>query len=114
MARSRKVYEGPSRVTAEDLGRGREPLKSAPKAVEEILAQRSTTHGDFTENARLAQEIMRVLNSGPSWGDITDVQKEALHMIAHKMARIVGGNPDIADHWDDIAGYATLVSQRVS
>jgi hypothetical protein len=25
----------------------------------------------------------------------------------------VTGNPDIHDHWDDIAGYAKLVSQRI-
>lgn len=34
-------------------------------------------------------------------------------MIAHKLARIAVGDPDVNDHWDDIAGYATLVSQRM-
>ena len=34
-------------------------------------------------------------------------------MIAHKIGRILAGNPDFKDHWDDIAGYAVLISQRV-
>lgn len=38
-----------------------------------------------------------------------DVKKEALAMIATKIARIVNGNSDDPDHWRDIAGYAELV-----
>ncbi|WP_257617167.1 hypothetical protein [Campylobacter pinnipediorum] len=34
-------------------------------------------------------------------------------MIAHKIARILAGNPNYKDHWDDIAGYATLVSKEL-
>jgi hypothetical protein len=40
-------------------------------------------------------------------------QREALDMIAHKIARIINGDPDYADSWVDIAGYATLVSERL-
>jgi hypothetical protein len=40
------------------------------------------------------------------------MQREALDMILHKIARIVNGNPNETDHWHDIAGYATLVEQR--
>jgi hypothetical protein len=29
-------------------------------------------------------------------------------MILHKLARVLSGNPDNADHWDDIGGYARL------
>jgi hypothetical protein len=42
-----------------------------------------------------------------------DDQWEALEMIVHKMGRIVNGNPDEVDHWVDIAGYATLVADRL-
>jgi hypothetical protein len=34
-------------------------------------------------------------------------------MIVHKISRIVNGNPDKVDHWVDIAGYATLVADRL-
>jgi hypothetical protein len=42
-----------------------------------------------------------------------DDQWEALEMIASKMSRIVNGNPDKVDNWDDIAGYAKLISDRL-
>jgi len=41
----------------------------------------------------------------------SDGQIEALEMICVKMARILAGDPDHADHWDDIAGYARLVAR---
>ena len=40
-------------------------------------------------------------------------QQEALDMIAHKIGRIINGDPDYADSWDDIAGYAKLVGDRL-
>jgi hypothetical protein len=40
-------------------------------------------------------------------------QREALDMIAHKIGRILNGDPDYSDSWRDIAGYATLVADRL-
>jgi hypothetical protein len=34
-------------------------------------------------------------------------------MICHKMARIMNGDPNYVDSWADIAGYATLVANRL-
>jgi len=42
-----------------------------------------------------------------------DDQWEALEMIVHKIGRIVNGDPDVTDHWVDIAGYATLIAERL-
>jgi hypothetical protein len=41
-------------------------------------------------------------------------QQEALDMICHKIGRIVNGDPNYADSWVDIAGYATLVADRLA
>lgn len=79
----------------------------------QLLAERQKTHGEYGEHARCTQEILRVLQAERGYPLLTDMQKESLHMIAHKMGRIVTGNPDIEDHWDDIAGYAVLISQRL-
>lgn len=80
----------------------------------ELLAERQKTHGEYAEHARCTQELLRVLQSERGWPTLSDIQKESLHMICHKMGRVVTGNPDIADHWDDMAGYATLISQRIN
>jgi hypothetical protein len=70
----------------------------------EILAERQKTHGDFEEVSRVYAEISKH-HSG-----ILNVQvKCALDMIAMKMARIICGNPLERDHWIDIQGYCELV-----
>ncbi len=48
------------------------------------------------------------------WNSLDSDQKVALEMIAHKIARIINGNPSHVDSWHDIAGYATLIEQRLS
>jgi hypothetical protein len=81
--------------------------------IDKILAERAKTHGDYTEHALCTQDIMFTLMSHRNWSRLTADQKETLHMIAHKMGRVVTGNPDVADHWDDMAGYAKLSGDRV-
>ena len=39
--------------------------------------------------------------------------RESLEMVAHKVARILNGNPTNVDSWHDIAGYAALVEKRL-
>ena len=75
---------------------------------EELLNTRQNTHGDFGAQSTIAQIIKTALNSGVRWEDLTYAQKEALHMMAGKMSRIVTGDPNEPDHWDDIGGYAML------
>lgn len=81
-------------------------------ATTELLAERGKTHGDFGDHALITQTLKRVMNSQPSWVELAYTQQEALEMIAHKIGRILAGNPNFRDHWDDIAGYARLVAER--
>ena len=48
---------------------------------------------------------------GYSTSKICFIQQECIDMILHKIARIGTGDPNKVDHWDDIAGYATLVAR---
>jgi len=76
----------------------------------EVLSARKNVHGDFTDHARIAQALKREIGDKK----LTDVQREALEMILHKVGRILAGDPDHKDHWVDIAGYATLVADRLT
>lgn len=79
--------------------------------VSSILEERQKTHGDFAHHAVIAQGLKaHISNSGQQ---LSAVQAEGLEMILHKVARILNGNPNHKDHWDDIAGYATLVSREI-
>ncbi len=84
--------------------------------VDAILAEREQTHGAFRSHAAVSQALkasMRLVNEGRGWDALTARQAEALEMIAHKIARILNGNPNHTDHWADIAGYATLVQREL-
>ena len=80
-----------------------------------LLNERGKTHGDFSDHARITQltkDLWRA--SGKNWEHLTSEEAEALDMIAHKVGRILSGNPHYHDHWADIAGYARLVEQSVT
>ena len=78
--------------------------------IENTLGARQHTHGDFVENAECAQHLKRACRSFCSV-TLTAVQAEALDNICQKIARIIIGNPNHADNWHDIAGYATLAER---
>lgn len=80
-----------------------------------ILDQRGERYGKFCDHAGAAQRLKSVLRNhmGAKWDRLADDQKEAMEMIAHKLARIANGDPDYADSWVDIAGYAKLVADRL-
>lgn len=84
-----------------------------PNALHETLTQRASTHGDFRANGRIMQHLKQAMRGQASWPDLEPHQREALEMIQHKIGRILCGNPNEADHWRDIAGYATLCQQII-
>lgn len=79
----------------------------------ELLSTRGKTHGEYRDHARITQRLKDIMRAEPGWGRLSDIQKETLEMNAHKIGRILAGDPNFVDHWDDIAGYAKLVSQRI-
>ena len=83
--------------------------------VEKTLEDRGVNYGKFKDGAALMQALKRKLaeHAATHGKTFADDQWEALEMIVHKMGRIVNGNPDVVDHWVDIAGYATLIADRL-
>ena len=83
--------------------------------VDGILNDRAKDYGKFKDGAALMQGIKRLLAEHARVHDklFADDQWEAIEMIVHKMGRILNGNPDKVDNWVDIAGYATLVADRL-
>lgn len=82
--------------------------------LQEILDERGKTHGDYSHHAHITQKLMQVMTASQpcKFHELHDHEKETLHMIAHKIGRILAGNPHVEDHWRDIAGYATLSADR--
>jgi hypothetical protein len=78
---------------------------------EPLLVERQKTHGSFEDNARISQAL-KLLFVNEGFGDLCDVHREALDMIALKLSRILSGQADFKDHWRDIAGYAKLGEEK--
>jgi len=76
--------------------------------IQNVLNERQTTHGDFADHAEVTQSIKIAMQASKKWNDLTDIQKESLEMVAHKMGRICSGNPDVLDHYLDSIGYLQL------
>lgn len=76
--------------------------------ITELLVKRDKTHGPFPDQAATTQSLKYLIRHHPKWDDLNDMQRESLEMIAHKIARILAGDPNEPDHWNDIAGYAML------
>lgn len=78
------------------------------------LAERGKRYGAFSGHAVLTQSLKAVFMSAQRYDGLTPSHREALDMIAHKIGRILNGDPNYADNWHDIAGYATLVEQELN
>ena len=81
--------------------------------LESILETRRDRYGAFAANADVAQKIKGCIRLAETTCGLSFDQAEALDLIASKISRIVTGDPDYVDNWDDIAGYAKLVADRL-
>lgn len=81
--------------------------------VQETLNARGARYGNFTDNAAVSQRIKdAMMYDEVMWAKLNYVQREALAMIAQKIARILNGDPNYKDNWHDIQGYARLAEER--
>ena len=106
---------------AHQASQGKDRDKPTPKpepevsGVSKVLDARAEQYGSFMQSSDTVIRIKSILhnvvarNEVPLYPD----QLQALDMIATKISRIVHGNPNHLDSWIDIAGYATLVADRL-
>jgi hypothetical protein len=85
-----------------DLARYKEPI-------DRLLVEREKTHGPYKVKAKIIQDLKCAMELTEGWDNLNDMQRESLHMIAHKIGRILSGDPNVEDHWLDCSGYAMLV-----
>lgn len=76
-----------------------------------LLSERAKTHGSFRVHATTTQSLKAVVKTSLGAKLLSCSHQEALDMILHKIGRIVAGDANFNDHWDDIAGYAKLASE---
>ena len=82
--------------------------------IDYTLAERGSRYGDFADHARIAQKLQDDMRAETGWADLAPDQKQALTVIADKIARMLNGDPNYRDNWHDIVGYAKLVDDRLA
>ncbi len=82
-------------------------------SIDETLAERGARYGEFIDHANVTQGIKNAMAQGENWGNMDDDQQECLEMVAHKLGRILNGDPNYTDSWTDIIGYTRLVEKRL-
>lgn len=82
--------------------------------ISETLAERGGHYGPFPEQARITQNIKEAMRDSPNWDTLPCNMKEALDMTAHKIARILNGDPTYKDSWHDIVGYIKLIDDTLA
>lgn len=98
----------------EQLARDIEAARGVkPASIDATLGERGKRYGKFKNHAAITQSLKDVMRGCGKWPDLDYDQIEALEMIAHKIGRILNGDPNYADSWIDIAGYAKLVADRL-
>jgi hypothetical protein len=82
------------------------------KKTARLLAEREQTHGDFFAVARLAQGFKGLARQGRNWQSLAAYRREALEQHFTKLARLLEGDPEHADHIDDMSGYLALFARK--
>jgi hypothetical protein len=101
-------------TSAEDFAGAPPPPPRSIGNTRQLIDSREQTHGAWADTAYATHRLVRVLGElidrrlSRGQPDLEIAQAQALSMIFAKIARIVSGDPNHPDHWDDIAGYARL------
>jgi len=91
------------------------PEPEADTNVDAILNERGSRYGNFMDHATITYRLKEVARdfAAQHGKHFAYDQCEAFDMIFHKLGRILNGDPNYADSWIDIAGYAKLVADRL-
>ena len=83
--------------------------------INKTLDERGARYGTYMNVAKTSQLLKGILaqamNDNPN--DVSYDMRESIDLICNKLSRIVNGDPNYDDSWHDIAGYATLISERL-
>lgn len=90
------------------------PPPGYEEVVKSTLEARELDYGDFARGSEVFHALLWAMKEGDKWCEMDPYQQSALTMIAHKISRLLNGNPNHRDGWHDIAGYATLAERELA
>jgi hypothetical protein len=99
-------------------------MTSGGDEIRDTVEQRANIYGDFTHESIIAMGLKNVLRYEWSddltelkirdgWARLEPYQQHGLELICLKLARTVNGDGGYLDSYRDIAGYCTLIMDRL-
>lgn len=85
--------------------------KDRMTATEVLLRQRGEAYGDVARQSAVWERTMAEVATQGGYMSMNPQQRQSIRMILLKVSRLVCGNPNRQDTWDDIAGYAKLANR---
>jgi hypothetical protein len=114
---SEEVFVEVAHQASQGKGKDKPTPKPEPEVsgVGKVLDARAEQYGSFMQSSDTVIRIKGIMHNAVARNAVHlyPDQLQALDMIATKLSRIVHGNPNHLDSWIDIAGYATLVADRI-
>lgn len=89
-------------------------VEAAQSPIHAILEERGSRYGSFESHSQITQDLKFTMHNSPKWDQLSPSMKEALDMTAHKIGRILNGDPTYVDSWVDITGYNQLVVDELN
>lgn len=83
------------------------------KPIDQILEERGTTHGNYLEQSKTAQQLKSIVRLMPNWNSMMLDQRESIESMMTKVSRIGHGDVNHVDAWADLMGYPRLVYKRL-
>ena len=91
-------------------------MANSLETIQSILEQRQLAYGSFEKNAWVATQLKTIVKLNSEYFNLSNEEKEAIDQICSKLSRIVSGNSTAVhrlDSWQDIIGYAALISDKI-
>lgn len=79
--------------------------------INRTLEQRGSKYGSMEDNAVITQRLLAACATAPGWHGLEAIHRETVHMIMHKISRMLCGDKNYSDNMHDVAGYATLLEE---
>lgn len=80
-------------------------------SIENTLADRGKQYGHVHMQADIFAQALG--SAWPHLSKMNPTQRQSVVMIALKLSRVLAGNPNHADSWRDIEGYARLAREAI-
>ena len=83
-------------------------------SIKDTLEERGSKYGPMERNADLTMKLMACVLEAPGGENLSNMHEECIHMIFHKISRMVNGDCMYADNAHDIVGYGKLLEDWIN